>query len=77
MSQGHAKADGTAVVLHVKGIARASKRFGKVIHDLGDVIEGICELFRVRPVAMSEARIICRDKVLLIRKPGEERLKHS
>src|SRR5437899_12745158 len=48
-----------------------------MIHDLGIVIERVGEFFRVRPVAMSEARIIWCDEVILIRKPGEERLEHS
>src|SRR5437868_8035510 len=77
MGQGHAKTNRAAVILHVKGIARESERFGKMIHDLGDVIEGICELFRVRPIAVPEARVIRRDKMILIRKPGEEWLEHS
>src|SRR5260221_1835157 len=37
------------------------------------VIERICEFFRIRPVAVSEARVIGRDKVIAIGKPGEER----
>ena len=77
MRQGHAKTNRPAVILHVKGIARESEHFGELIHDLGNVIERICELFRVRPVAMSEARIIWCDEVILIRKAGEERLEHS
>ena len=40
------------------------------------VIERIREFFRVRPVAVSEARVIGRDKVIAIGKPGEERLEH-
>ena len=62
MSQGHAKTNRAAVILHVKGIARESECFGKMIHDLGIVIERVGEFLRVRPVAMSEARIIWRDK---------------
>jgi hypothetical protein len=45
-----------------------------VIHDLGDVIERISEFFRVRPIAMAEARVIGRDKMIAIGKPREERL---
>ena len=47
-----------------------------MIHDLGEVIERIRELFGVRPVAVSEARVIGRDQVIAIGKPGEERLEH-
>ena len=46
-------------------------------HDLGVVIERIRELFRVRPVAVAEARVIGRDQVIAIGEPGEERLEHS
>src|SRR5271157_1699579 len=47
------------------------------IHDLGVVIERVREFFRVRPVAVSEARVIRRDQVIAIGKPGEEWLEHS
>src|SRR6266702_1154311 len=76
MRQSHAKTNRDAVILHVKSKTREPERFGKVIHDLGVVIEGIREFFRVRPVAVSEARVIGRDKVIAIGKPGEERLEH-
>ena len=44
-----------AVILHVERVARAPERFGEGIHDLGVVIKRIRDLFRVRPVALSEA----------------------
>src|SRR6266851_3999360 len=72
MSQGHAKTDRAAVILHVNGAAREPERFGKVIHDLRIVIKRIRELLRVWPVAMSEAGVIGRDQVIAIGKPGEE-----
>ena len=74
--QYHAKADRAAVVLHIKRVVRQPERFGEVVHNLGDVIEGIREFFRVRPVAVSEAWVIGRDKMIAIGKPGEERLEH-
>jgi hypothetical protein len=77
MGQGHAKTHGAAVVLHVQRVAREPEPLGEMIHDLGVVIERIREVFRVRPVAMSEAAVIGRDKVIPIRQPGEERLEHS
>ena len=40
------------------------------------VIEGIGEFFRVRPVAVPEARIIGRDQMIAIGKPRKERLEH-
>src|SRR5438552_13944423 len=80
MRSGWAKAmrkpTGPAVILHVKRVAREPERFGEVIHDLGIVIERIREFFRVRPVAVSKAGVIGRDKVIAIGKPGEERLEH-
>jgi hypothetical protein len=76
MRQHHAKTDRAAVILHVKRVARESERFGEVIHDLGNVIECVRELFWVRPVAVSEARIIGRHKVIPVGKPCEERLEH-
>ena len=77
MRQGHAKTHGAAIILHVKRVAREPERFGEVIHDLGDVIEGVREFLRVRPVAVSEARVIGRNQVIAIGEPGEERLEHS
>src|SRR5882762_892186 len=76
MNQDHAKTHGAAVILHVKRVAREPKSFREVIHDFGDVIERVRELFRVWPVAVSEAGIIRRDKVIAIGKLGEETLKH-
>ncbi len=76
MSQGYAKTHGASIILHVKGVTRKPERFTKVIHDLRIVTKRIRELFRVRPVAVSEAGVIGRDKVIAIGKPGEERLKH-
>ena len=49
---------------------------GEVIHGFGDVIERVREVFRVWPVTVSEARVIGRDKVIVIGKLGEERLEH-
>src|SRR5882724_2680614 len=76
LGQGHSKTNRAPVILHVKRVAREPERFGKMIHDVGIVIERICEFFRVRPVAVSEGRVIRRDKVVAIGKPGEERLEH-
>ena len=76
MGQGHAKTHGAAVVLHVKRVAREPKSFGEVIHGFGDMIERVREFFRVGPVAVSEAGVIGRDKVIVIGKPGKERLEH-
>src|SRR5580693_6849476 len=77
MLQSHAKTDGAAIVLHVERVAREGERFAEVIHDLGIVIERVCECFRVRPVAVSEARVIGSDEVIAIGKPGEEWLEHA
>src|SRR5579871_5924703 len=77
VGQDHAKADGATVILHVEVEAGETERFGEVIHYFRDVIEGVRELFRVRPVAVTEAWVIGRDKVIAIGKTGEERLEHS
>src|SRR5260370_27997889 len=76
MNQDNAKTPGAAVILHVKRVAREPKSFREVIHDFGDVIERVRELFRVWPVAVPEAGIIRRDKVVVIGKLGEERIEH-
>src|SRR5205823_8613697 len=76
MRKCHAKTDGTAVILHVKRVARESECVGEVIHDLGQVIESVREFFRIRPVAVSEAWIIRCNKMVTIGEPGEERLEH-
>jgi len=75
--QCHAKTNRAAVILHVKSKTREPQRFGEVIHDLGDVIERVRKFLWVRPITVSEARIVGRDKVKAIGKPGEERLEHS
>ena len=48
--QDHAKANRPSVVLHIKRVAREPERLAEVIHDLSVVIEGIRELFWVRPI---------------------------
>jgi hypothetical protein len=50
---------------HVFPIA---ERFGDVAHDLAVTIKGISETLRVGSVAVSEARIVGRDKVIAIGK---------
>jgi hypothetical protein len=77
MRQRHAEANRAAVILHVEGVARNSQCLSEVIHDLGDVIESVGELFRIRPIAVAEARIIGRDQMIVIREPRQQRLKHS
>src|SRR5439155_12236370 len=47
-----------------------------MVNDLGEVIERIREFFWVRPVAVPKARVIRRDEVITIGKPGEQRLEH-
>src|SRR5579859_2523334 len=76
MLQCHAKADGATVVLHVKGIARESERLGEMVHGLSQMVEGVCESPRVRPVTVSEPGIIRRYQVIAIGKPCEKRLEH-
>src|ERR1700690_359759 len=76
MLQRHAKADGATVVLHVKGIAREPERLGEMVHGLSQMVEGVCEFPRVRPVTVSETRIIRRYQVVAIGKPCEKRFEH-
>ena len=40
--------------------------------DLGEVVEGIVELFRVGPVAVAEARVIRSDQVIADRRAGRK-----
>ena len=61
MCKYHAKTDRATIILHVKRVARESKRFGEVVHDLGQVIASVREFLRVRPVAVSESGVIGRD----------------
>src|SRR5437762_12603438 len=76
MRQRHAKADRSAVVLHVERVMREAECFREVIHDLGVMIEGVRELLRIWPVTVSEARVVGRDKVIVIRESSEEWLEH-
>ena len=77
MGQCHAKSHRAAVILHVERVMREPKRLGKAIDDLGEMIERIREPLRVRPVAVSETRVVRCDKVAVVRKSSEERLEHS
>src|SRR5438034_8128561 len=53
MSQGHAKTNGAAIILHVKSVVGKPECFGEVIHDRGNMIECVREFCRIRPVAVS------------------------
>src|SRR5450755_4764068 len=77
MTQGHTKAYGAAVVLHVERVARQRDCFGEVIHDFSKAIERIGKLCGVGPVAVSKAGVVGRDKVVAIGKPRKQRLIHS
>ena len=72
--QCHAKANRPTVVLHIQRVVRQAHRLREIVDHGRDVVERIIEQLRVRPVAVSEARVIGRDKVITIGKPGEERL---
>src|SRR6185437_9400123 len=56
--------------------AREAECLGEMVHDLGVIVEGVCEFLRVRPVAMPETGIIRRDQAIPVREPCEERLEH-
>ena len=56
VSERHSKADWSAVDLHVKGVHGQVQRLGKVIHHLGDVVEGARKLLWCRRIAVAEAR---------------------
>src|SRR5438552_14488022 len=77
MTQGHTKTYRAAVVLHVERVARQRDCFGEAIHDFSEAIERIGKLCRVRPVAVSKAEVVGRDKVVAIGKPRKQRLIHS
>src|SRR6516162_7851825 len=48
----------------------------ETLHHRGDVMEGIAELLRVRPRAVSEPGIIRCDQVIAIRQARQERFEH-
>src|SRR5438477_11195658 len=77
MRKCHAKADRTAVILHVKSVARESEGAGEPIHDLGQVIESVGEFFRMRPVGVYEVGIIRSDMMKSICELVEKRLEHQ
>ena len=56
VGQGHAKPYRAAVILRYDIITRKPQRFGEIIHSLGEVLERIRKLLRVRPIAVAETR---------------------
>jgi hypothetical protein len=74
--QYRAKADRPAVVLHVKRVVRQTHRLREIVDHGSNVVEGIVEPLRIQPVAVSEAWVIGRHKVITIGEPCEERLEH-
>jgi hypothetical protein len=77
MDQGHPKADGAALILHVQHVARQAERLGELIHDHCQMIKRIGNCFRVGPLTMSEPRVIGCDEVIALGKPSEQGLEHS
>ena len=66
-----------ALVRRIKSVVRVPERFGEMIHDLGVMIERVCERLRIRPVAVPETRVIGSDQMIAIRQSSEERLEHA
>jgi len=58
-------------------VARQTYRLREIVDHGSDIVEGVIELFRVGPVAVSKTRVIGRDKAIAIRKPAEERRHHQ
>src|SRR5271157_1980672 len=77
MRQYHSEADGATVVLHVERVARDSERLSEMVDDLGTTIERVRELLRVRPVTVSEPRIVRRDQMIAVGQPRKKRFKHA
>src|ERR1700731_732723 len=76
MGEGHAKAHGPPIVLHVKRVAGKPERVGEVIHDDGEIIERVGEFRSGWPVAVPKSRVIRRDKVITVGEPGEQGFEH-
>src|ERR1700733_5231704 len=76
MCQSHAKADGPTVVLHIERVVRQAESLRESVHQLSDMVEGVSELFRVGPIAVSEPRIVGRNKMVVVCKSRQQRLKH-
>jgi hypothetical protein len=72
MRQSHTKPHRTAVVLHVKCVAREPERLGEMSHDLRVVIEAVRESLWIRPIAVPEARVVGSQKVKAIGKARAE-----
>lgn len=77
MRQGHTIPHRSAVVLHVKCVAREPERLGEMSHDLRVVIEAVRELLWIRPIAVPEARVVGSYKVKAIGKARVQRLEHA
>ena len=77
MHQSHAKADRSAVVLHVQRVARYRERLSEPGHDLGIAVERVREFLRIGPIAVAESRVVGRYEVVTIGKAIEQRLEHA
>jgi hypothetical protein len=77
MRQHHAESDGPAVVLEVERVARQTQGLREAHHHLGDAIERVGEVLRVRRIAVAKAGVVRRDEVELPAESRQERLVHA
>ena len=76
VSKSQAKANWPTIVLHVEVVMRQAERLGKMLHYGRNVVEGVHELCRIRPIAMAETRIIRSDQVIAVGQALQKRLIH-
>ena len=55
---------------------RQAERLGNMLHYGRNVVEGVRELCRIRPIAMAETRIIRGDQVIPVGQALQKRLIH-
>jgi hypothetical protein len=69
--------DWPTIILHVERIAVEMKRLGKVLHDLGDMIERIRKYLGTGRIAVTEAWIIRSDEMVVRRQARQQRFVHA
>src|SRR5262249_7036426 len=76
MGQRQTQADGSSVIEDVNGEAFEPNRLGETIDDLGEVFEGVAEVFAIGGLRESEAWQIRRDHAIAVGQGGNEIAKH-
>src|SRR5262245_59510158 len=76
MGQGQTQSDWRAVIENVNGVVRETDRLGKLVDDLGKILERIPEVSTIRSIGETEPGQVGCNHVIEVRQRGDNVTKH-